>query len=103
MNAQETEYQSISVTVSNCEAVQSKSVFAFVDVEMMIAGVSFRIKGVQARHLAGGGTSIHLPTYRTPAGTWRAAIDLPPELREVLSEAVLDHLLDEGVVIRKAG
>ena len=96
-------YQAVTFTVTNCVPMQTKSVFAFVDVEMLVAGVSFWIRGVQARHLAGGGTSIHLPTYRTPTGSWRAAIELPPELVDVLSQAVLDHLVEIGVAVRRAG
>lgn len=103
MNSEDAGYQAVTITVANCQALNTKTVFAFVDVEIVVAGVAFWIKGVQARHLPGGGTSIHLPTYRTPAGTWRAAIDLPAELVEALSQAVLDHLLDEGVAVRKAG
>lgn len=97
------EYEPVTFTVANCQALQTKTVFALVDVEIVVAGVAFWVKGVQARHLPGGGTSIHLPTYRTPAGTWRSAVDLPPELAEALSQAVLEYLVDEGVAVRKAG
>ena len=102
MGAENAEYEPVTFTVANCQALQTKSVFAFVDVEIVVAGVAFWIKGVQARHLSGGGTSIHLPTYRTPAGTWRPAVELPAELIEALSQAVLDHLVDQGVAVRKA-
>ena len=97
-----TEYLAVNFTVVNCEPLQSKTVFALVDIEMSVCGVEFSIRGVQARHLAGGGTSIHLPTYRAPDGSWRSAVELPPELVDSLSQAVLDYLLDVGVAVRKA-
>jgi hypothetical protein len=97
------DYQEVTFTVANCVPIQTRSVFALVDVEMLVGGVGFWIRGVQARHLAGGGTSIHLPTYRTPTGSWRAAIELPTELVEALSQAVLDHLVEIGVAVLKVG
>ena len=103
MEVEEIGYQNVTFTVLNCQALQTKSIFALVDVEMSICGVCFSIRGIQARHLPGGGTSVHLPEYRSPAGSWRAAVQLPPELVEAVSQAVLDHLLDVGVAVRKAG
>lgn len=103
MSATGEEYQAVTFTVANCQAMQTKTVYAFVDVEIVVAGVSFWIKGVQARHLPGGGTSVHLPTYRTPDGVWRSAVELPEEMTGALSDAVLEYLLDEEVAVRKAG
>ncbi len=96
-------YQAVTFTVANCVPMQTRSVFALVDVEMLVGGVSFWIRGVQARQLAGGGTSVHLPTYRTPSGSWRSAVELPTELVDPLSQAVLDHLVELGVAVRRAG
>ncbi len=101
MSDEKSETQTVTFAVTNCQSLQSKTVFALVDVEMSICSVGFSIKGVQARHLAGGGTSVHLPTYRAPDGSWKAAVELPPELVDALSAAVLDHLLDVGVAVRK--
>ncbi|MDB5363695.1 MAG: uncharacterized protein JWO51_4992 [Rhodospirillales bacterium] len=95
-------YEPVSFSVCNLEPVRTKTVFAFVDVEVVVAGVAFWVRGVTARHLAGGGTSIHLPTYRTPAGAWRAAVELPSEMIDALTQAVLDYLLDAGIAVRKA-
>jgi len=55
---------SITVSVTNARAVQSKSLFALVDVEIEIAGVTFGIHGVQARRYPDGGTSVNLPPVR---------------------------------------
>jgi hypothetical protein len=77
--------------------VRTKTVYAFVDVELEIAGVVFQVRGVQARHAPGGGTSVHLPCYRDADGAWRAAVDLPGEVTEALATAVLSYLLEEGV------
>ncbi|GGF46423.1 hypothetical protein GCM10011611_61100 [Aliidongia dinghuensis] len=101
MSGRDLATQTVNFTIGNCTPMQSKSVFAFVDVEIVICGVGFWIRGVQARHVAGGGTSIHLPTYRAPDGTWRAAVELPEDLVAPMADAVLAYLVDEGVAVRK--
>jgi hypothetical protein len=53
----------VTFTVANARPVDSKSLFALVDVEMQITGVTFEIRGVQARRIANGGTSVELPTF----------------------------------------
>lgn len=89
--------ETVSFTVSNARPVDSKTLFALVDVEMRIAGVAFEILGVQARRGAGGGTSVELPAVKNTGGSWRPAIRLPPELRTPLAEAVLAFLLETGL------
>jgi len=88
--------ETVSIAILNLQHVHSKSVFALMDVELILHGVSFRIHGVQARHVPGGGTSIHLPTYRTANGTWRAAVSLERELVDGISDHVLSFLQETG-------
>ena len=86
----------MAFAVGNVRPVNSKTLFALVDVEMRIAGVTFEILGVQARR-APGGTSIELPAVRDPGGTWWPDIRLPPELRAPLANTVTAYLLETGV------
>jgi stage V sporulation protein G len=95
-NQTESGAELVTFTVANARTVDSKSLFALVDVEMQIAGVTFEIRGVQARRIANGGTSVELPTFKD-GPTWRAAIGLPEELRGPLADAVLQFLVDEGL------
>ena len=90
------ESEPISISILNLEQVHSKSVYALMDIELALNGVSFRIHGVQARHVAGGGTSIYLPTYRTASGTWRAALSLPSEIVEGICDHALGFLQEVG-------
>ncbi len=90
-------------SVFNLRTVRTKTVYAFVDAEMEVDGVRFRISGIQARHVTAAGTSVHLPCYRDIDGTWRAAIDLPDEVRDALASSVLEFLLEQGVASRRAG
>ena len=92
---------SVTFTVSNARPVDSKVLFALVDVEVQIAGVAFDIMGVQARRLPEGGTSVSLPTFKDEGGVWRPAIKLPDEVRAPLADAVLIFLLEEGLARRK--
>jgi len=92
---------SIAVSVTNARAVQSKSLFALVDVEIQIAGVTFGIRGVQARRHLDGATSVNLPTVRDLDGVWRPAICLPDEVRAPLADAVLVFLVEEGLARHK--
>lgn len=79
--AAEPETALLTFTVRNARPVSSKTLFALVDVDLKLGGVSLQIQGVQARRLAGGGTSVHLPTCKDPD------VDLPwfgdpPRMRE---------------------
>jgi stage V sporulation protein G len=87
----------LTFTVRNARPVSSKTLFALVDVELQLAGVGILIQGVQARRLATGGTSVHLPTCKDPDGIWRPAIVLPEEARGPLADAVLTFLVEEGL------
>lgn len=86
----------VTFSVSNARPVESKALFALVDVEMKVAGVAFEILGVQARR-GPGGTSIELPAVRDTSGTWRPAIRLPTELRKPLADAIVAYLLEAGL------
>jgi stage V sporulation protein G len=91
----------MTFTVTNSRGVASKSLFALVDVEMQVGGVSVMILGVQARRAANDCTSVHLPTFKDADGTWRPAIRLPEEVRAPLANAVLDFLIEAGLAKRK--
>jgi stage V sporulation protein G len=101
INDTESDSELVTFSVTNARAISGKSLFALVDVEMQIAGVSFTILGVQARNAPNGSTSVHLPTYRDTDGAWRSSIRLPDELREPLGDAVLEFLVEEGLARRK--
>ena len=100
-SSSDTGSENVIFTVSNARRIKSRQLFALVDVEMQIVGVSFVIFGVQARNVPGGGTSIHLPTYKNTDGKWRAAIELPEELAGPLTDAVLEFLMSEGLATWK--
>ena len=91
----------VTFSVTNARPISGKFLFALVDVEIQIAGVSFAILGVQARNAPNGCTSVHLPTYRDTNGEWRSSVRLPEELRQPLADAVLAFLVDEGLARRK--
>ncbi len=91
----------VTFTVRNARPVDSKTLFALVDVEVQIAGVAFDIMGVQARRLPDGGSSICLPTFKDEGGNWRPAVHLPDEVRGPLADAVLTFLLEEGLAKRR--
>jgi hypothetical protein len=91
----------IRLTVSNARAIDAKTLFALVDVEVVIADIAFDVLGVQARRLPEGGTSVHLPTFRDTDGAWRPAVRLPEEVRGPLADAVLVFLVEEGLARQK--
>lgn len=95
-NAMDRDCETVAFTIGNARPVNSKTLFALVDVEMRIAGVAFEILGVRARRPPAG-TVIELPALRDRGGTWRPAIRLPPELRAPLMEAVTAYLLETGL------
>jgi DNA-binding cell septation regulator SpoVG len=93
---QATDRAIVTFVVTNPRRIDSRKLFALVDVEMKIASVSFVIHGVQARKVSEG-TSVHLPTYKDRDGVWRPAVGLPEELREALIAAVLEFLVTSGL------
>jgi stage V sporulation protein G len=92
---------SVSFVVMNARPIESKALFALVDVEMQIAGVTFSIFGVQARRESDGQTSVRLPTFKDADGIWRSAIQMPGEIRAPLADAVLTFLMEEGLAKRR--
>jgi len=93
---------SVTFSVFNLRFVQGKSIYALLDAELCVDGVLLRISGIQARHVSGGGTPIHLPCYRDIDGAWRAAVDLPDEVRDALADTVLEFMVDAGVARLKS-
>ena len=81
-------------TVSNARRIDSRTVFALVDVEVELAGGAV---GVQARREPDGRTAVALPTFKDHGGAWRPAVRLPDEVRRPLGDAVLAFLLEEGI------
>ena len=88
---------SATISVCNLRPINSKTIYALVDADIEIAGVGINVFGIQARHLADGGTSIHLPTFRDSDGVWRSAVGLPDEIREAICDAVLAFMVEEGL------
>jgi hypothetical protein len=75
--------------------------FALTSVVLDLDGVSIEIHGIRATHVPPGATRIELPTYRDNAGRSQAAIVLPEELRGVIGDVVLDHLVACGLAKRR--
>lgn len=97
----EADTTAVRFTVGNARRVESKSVFALVDVAIEIAGVELSILGVQARREPDEKTSVRLPTFKDANGSWQPAIQLPEEVRGPLADAVLTFLMEEGLARRK--
>ena len=64
----------VTFTIANLRPINSKRLYALVDVELQIAGLSFRITGVQIRRGIGG-LSVHLPTHRDVNGDWKPVVE----------------------------
>jgi hypothetical protein len=70
--ADEAETERVTFTIANPRTVNSKSLYALVDVEVQVAGLSFKIIGVQVRH-GSTGLSVCLPTLpmsTAPGNPW---------------------------------
>jgi DNA-binding cell septation regulator SpoVG len=96
----DTETERVTFTIANLRTINSKRLYALIDVELQIAGLSFRIIGVQVQR-GSGGLSVHLPTHRDINGAWKPVVEMPEELRGPLSDAVMEFLVDEGMARRR--
>jgi DNA-binding cell septation regulator SpoVG len=94
--ADDADTERVTFTIANLRSINSKRLYALVDVEIRVAGLSFRIIGVQIQR-GTGGLSVHLPTHRDVNGAWKPVVEMPEELREPLSDAVMGFLVDEGM------
>jgi DNA-binding cell septation regulator SpoVG len=94
------ETERVTFTIANLRTINSKRLYALIDVELQIAGLSFRIIGVQVQR-GSGGLSVHLPTHRDINGAWKPVVEMPEELRGPLSDAVMEFLVDEGMARRR--
>jgi hypothetical protein len=98
--ADDADTERVTFTIANLRTINSKRLYALVDVGLQVAGLSFRIIGVQVRRVSGG-LSVNLPTHRDVNGAWTAVVEMPEELRGPLSDAVMEFLVDQGVAQRK--
>lgn len=96
------EIEPVQITVTAVRPIAGRAIFAFIDVELVIAGVALTLHGIQARHIVPHGTSIHLPTYRAEGNAPRVAVTLPPKLFERLGDLILDDLIARGVAKPRA-
>ena len=98
----------VTVTVLDVQAVQKGQIIALAVVEIELDGVAFAVNGLQVvrtRDPSNGreATGVALPRYRAPDGQWRPAVDLPDELREPITTAILEHCCDQGITRRLQG
>jgi hypothetical protein len=63
--------------------------------------MAVEIHGIRALHVPPAATRIELPTFRDAAGRSQAAIILPDEVRGPIGDAVLDHLVELGLAVRR--
>jgi stage V sporulation protein G len=102
-----TDTATVEATVLEVRRVGKGRLTAFASVELTLDGVSFVVHGIQVLRMKHPGTGeeasgVALPCYRAPDGTWRPAIDLPPELREPIGDAVLERCCALGITRRVA-
>jgi len=94
--AEDAETERVTFTIANLRTLNGKRLYALVDVEVQVAGLSFGVLGVQIRRDSNG-LSVHLPTYRNTQGLWKPVVTMPDELLEPLRTAVMEYLVEEGV------
>ena len=89
-----------SVTISTIHSTHLRNagkLRALADVEVVFDGVVMVIQGVQVRADVKG-SEVHLPKFRDSDGSWRAAIILPDEIKDAISETVIAAGLEAGIL-----
>ena len=94
--AEDAETERVTFTIANLRTLNGKRLYALVDVEVQVAGLSFGVLGVQIRRDSNG-LSVHLPTHRNTQGLWKPVVTMPDEVLEPLRTAVMEYLVKEGV------
>lgn len=96
----------VHVRVLAVTPVAGKSkLLALASAEISVAGVTFTLHGIQVIRIkdpATGreATGVDVPRYRAPNGTWRQAVELPPELHKPLAHGILDECCELGITRR---
>ena len=95
----------VTVTVLDVQAVQKGQIIALAAVEIELDGVAFAVNGLQVVRTRDpisdrAATGVALPRYRAPDGQWRPAVDLPDELYEPITTAILEQCCDRGITRR---
>ncbi|CUW39905.1 protein of unknown function [Magnetospirillum sp. XM-1] len=67
------------------------------DERVVFDGIEMIIQGVKVR-ADDKSTEVSLPTYRAPDGSWRAAIILPDEIKDAISDTVIAAGLEAGIL-----
>jgi hypothetical protein len=82
----------VTCRVDSVTRVTHPHLLALAAAEIEVAGIAFRVDGIQIVSGRGRGfatVQVKLPTYRGADGVWRPALTLPPELERPLGNAVL--------------
>ncbi|HTH16079.1 MAG TPA: hypothetical protein VL974_05445 [Magnetospirillum sp.] len=82
----------VTCRVDSVTRVTHPHLLALASAEIEVAGIAFRLEGIQVVRGRGRGfatVQVKLPTYRAADGAWHPAVALPPELERPLGEAVL--------------
>ena len=90
----------VSITVLSVTPARAKKLFAFASIEIDIDGVQIGVHGIRAMHAGPEAAAIELPKYRDGDGLWRTAITLPEEIYTPIARAVLDELVERGLIAR---
>ena len=94
--ADEPETERVTFTIANLRTLNGKRLYALVDVEVQVVGLSFGVLGVQIRRDSNV-LSVRLPTHRNTQGLWKPVVTMPDEVLEPLRTAVMEYLVEEGV------
>ena len=95
------ETTSVTCTVLDVRPVQLSKLIALASVEIIVAGISFTLHGIQVVRRAQDGREItvaRLPSYRGPDGRWLPSVNMPEELKRPIGDAVIAQCLDMGLV-----
>jgi stage V sporulation protein G len=88
----------VSIRVLSVTPLRAGKLFVLASVEIDIDGIQIAIHA-SARY-ANGGTRIELPQFRDQSGALRPAITLPEKVRGPIGDAVIDELVERGLVRR---
>lgn len=92
----------VNCTVLDIKEVRKGRLIALASVEIDVDGIVFVLDGVRIfRYRAVGNVQdlagVSAPQYRDERGVWQSAVQLPPEIEAVFSDAVMRRCNELGV------
>ena len=88
----ETDRVTVGYRVQRVERISAGRLYALATVLITVNDVEMTIQGVRVVSQPTGMLAVEAPQFRGPGGEWTPAVTLPTELKQAISDEILDQV-----------